>query len=68
MGMESKWIWKDGDFVRYEDATLHFLTPGLHYGIGVFEGIRCYQTKSGPAVFRLGEHIRRLLSPHHADF
>src|SRR5512141_3371774 len=60
MGMESKWIWKDGDFVRYEDATLHFLTPGLHYGIGVFEGIRCYETKSGPAVFRLPEHIRRL--------
>lgn len=59
MGMESKWIWKDGDFVRYEDATLHFLTPGLHYGIGVFEGIRCYETKSGPAVFRLAEHIRR---------
>ncbi len=59
MGMESKWIWRDGAFVRFEDATLHFLTPGLHYGIGVFEGIRCYETKSGPAVFRLAEHIRR---------
>ena len=59
MGMESKWIWRDGDFVRYEDATLHFLTPGLHYGIGVFEGIRCYETKNGPAVFRLPEHVRR---------
>jgi branched-chain amino acid aminotransferase len=59
MGMESKWIWKDGSFVRFADATLHFLTPGLHYGIGVFEGIRCYETKSGPAIFRLPEHVRR---------
>ncbi|HTS03338.1 MAG TPA: branched-chain amino acid transaminase [Thermoanaerobaculia bacterium] len=59
MGMESKWIWRDGSFVRFADATLHFLTPGLHYGIGVFEGIRCYETKAGPAVFRLADHIRR---------
>jgi branched-chain amino acid aminotransferase len=57
--MESKWIWRDGEFVPYEKATLHFLTPGLHYGIGVFEGIRCYETKGGPAVFRLPEHVRR---------
>lgn len=59
MGLESKTIWLNGEFVDYEKATLHFLTPGLHYGIGVFEGIRCYETKRGPAVFRLDEHIGR---------
>jgi branched-chain amino acid aminotransferase len=41
---------------------LHFLTPGLHYGLGVFEGIRCYQTKQGPALFRLREHIERMVA------
>src|ERR1035438_1261223 len=59
MGMESKTIWLNGEFVDYEKATLHFLTPGLHYGIGVFEGIRCYGTADGPAIFRLKEHIAR---------
>ncbi|MGZ5428945.1 MAG: aminotransferase class IV, partial [Thermoanaerobaculia bacterium] len=59
MGMESKTIWLNGEFVEYEKATLHFLTPGLHYGIGVFEGIRCYGTADGPAIFRLKEHIAR---------
>ena len=59
MAMESKTIWLNGEFVDYEKATLHFLTPGLHYGIGVFEGIRCYQTDRGPAIFRLKEHIAR---------
>src|SRR5450759_4552335 len=58
-GMESKTIWLNGEFVDYEKATLHFMTPGLHYGIGVFEGIRCYQTDRGPAIFRLDEHIAR---------
>ncbi|MGZ5382208.1 MAG: aminotransferase class IV, partial [Thermoanaerobaculia bacterium] len=57
--MESKTIWLNGEFVDYEKATLHFLTPGLHYGIGVFEGIRCYGTADGPAIFRLKEHIAR---------
>jgi branched-chain amino acid aminotransferase len=60
MGIESKFIWMNGELVPYEKATVHFLTAGLHYGAGVFEGIRCYNTDSGPAVFRLKEHIERL--------
>jgi len=61
MGFESQFIWMNGRLVRYHEATLHFLTPGLHYGVGVFEGIRCYSTATGPAVFRLQEHMQRLL-------
>ena len=60
MGMESKYIWMNGELVEFEKATLHFLTPALHYGVGVFEGIRCYETERGPAVFRLKEHTERL--------
>lgn len=60
MGMESKFIWMNGELVPFEKATLHFLTPALHYGVGVFEGIRAYDTPKGPAVFRLREHIERL--------
>jgi branched-chain amino acid aminotransferase len=59
--MKSKYIWMDGDLVPYEQATVHFLTPTLHYGTGVFEGIRCYHTSKGPGVFRLNEHLRRFL-------
>ena len=55
MSMESKYIWMDGELVEYERATIHFLTPVIHYGMGVFEGIRCYATENGPAVFRLKE-------------
>jgi len=62
MGMESKYIWMNGDLVEFEKATVHFLTTGLHYGIGVFEGIRCYATEHGPAVFRLKEHVERLVN------
>jgi branched-chain amino acid aminotransferase len=51
----------DGALVEYENATLHFLTPALHYGVGVFEGIRCYATDGGPAIFRLKEHAERLV-------
>ena len=60
MGMESKFIWINGELVPFEKATLHFLTPALHYGAAVFEGIRAYNTPKGPAVFRLREHIERL--------
>jgi branched-chain amino acid aminotransferase len=60
--MKSKYIWMDGELVEFEKATIHFLTPALHYGVGVFEGIRCYATERGPAVFRLREHIRRLVN------
>lgn len=60
MGMESKYVWMDGKLVDFEKATLHFLTPALHYGAGVFEGVRCYETEKGRAIFRLREHIERL--------
>ena len=65
MGMESKFIWMNGELVPFEKATLHFLTPALHYGAAVFEGIRAYDTPKGPAVFRLKEHIERLLDSAH---
>lgn len=53
-------IWSDGELVRWEDATVHFLSHALHYGTGVFEGIRAYNTPEGTAVFRLHEHMVRL--------
>jgi len=53
-------IWMDGELVDWEDATVHILTHTLHYGSGVFEGIRAYETAHGPAVFRLTDHIERL--------
>jgi len=61
MGMESKYIWMNGELVDFEKATVHMLTPALHYGAAVFEGIRAYNTAKGPAVFRLTEHVERLL-------
>lgn len=54
-----KWIWKNGEFIPWSDATVHVSAHGLHYGSGVFEGIRCYETGTGPAVFRLPEHLER---------
>ena len=59
---KSEWIWMNGDFVRWDEANVHVLTHGLHYGTGVFEGIRCYETDRGPAVFRHREHLERLAS------
>ena len=53
-------IWFNGELVDWEDATVHVGVHGLHYGSGVFEGIRCYETPKGPAVFRLTDHMRRL--------
>ena len=53
-------IWMDGDLVDWDDAKIHVLTHSLHYGCGVFEGIRAYATANGPAVFRLTDHIVRL--------
>jgi branched-chain amino acid aminotransferase len=61
MGMESKFIWKNGELVEFEKATVHMLTAALHYGAAVFEGIRAYKTDKGPAVFRLREHSERLI-------
>lgn len=54
-------IWMDGEFVDWDDAKVHILTPTLHYGWGVFEGIRAYETGQGPAVFQLRPHVERLL-------
>ncbi|MEU1568630.1 branched-chain amino acid transaminase [Streptomyces mirabilis] len=53
-------IWMDGKFVPWDQAQVHILTPSLHYGWGVYEGIRAYPTEQGPAVFRLREHLQRL--------
>lgn len=58
-------IWMDGEFVDWDAATIHVLNPTLHYGWGVFEGIRAYATERGPAVFRLTEHIERLFRSAH---
>ena len=65
MGMESKFIWMDGELVDFEKATVHILNPAMHYGAAIFEGIRAYNTPKGPAVFRLGEHAERLLDSAH---
>ena len=54
-------IWHNGRFIRWEEATIHVLSHVVSYGTSVFEGIRCYATPSGPAVFRLREHVRRLV-------
>jgi branched-chain amino acid aminotransferase len=53
-------IWMNGELVNWDDARIHVGAHGLHYGTGVFEGIRCYDTPKGPAVFRLGDHMQRL--------
>ena len=61
-------IWMDGHFVPWAEANVHVLTHTLHYGLGVFEGIRCYRTADGrSAVFRLGEHVRRLFESAHIN-
>lgn len=52
-------IWMDGEFVDWDEAQVHVLTHALHYGTGVFEGVRCYDTESGPAIFRLDAHLDR---------
>ncbi len=53
-------IWHNGEFIAWNDARVHVMTHALHYGTSVFEGIRCYETAKGSAVFRLSEHIRRM--------
>jgi branched-chain amino acid aminotransferase len=58
-------IWMDGEFVEWDKAHIHILTHSLHYGLGVFEGIRCYETEKGPAIFRLKEHVDRLFGSAH---
>lgn len=63
--MQSDFIWMDGELVPYDKATVHFITPTLHYGIGVFEGIRCYETPQGSAIFRLNDHLQRFIDSIH---
>ncbi|HTG00753.1 MAG TPA: branched-chain amino acid transaminase [Nitrospirota bacterium] len=58
-------IWLNGTFVKWDEAKVHVLAHTLHYGTGVFEGIRCYQTDNGSAVFRLAEHVDRLFDSAH---
>lgn len=55
-------IWHDGEFIKWNDARVHVMSHVLHYGSSVFEGIRCYSTRKGPAVFRLKEHMKRFLN------
>jgi len=59
------WIWYDGKMVPWRDATTHVLTHTLHYGMGVFEGVRAYKTSQGTAIFRLREHTDRLFNSAH---
>jgi branched-chain amino acid aminotransferase len=62
---KSEKIWMDGKLVSWDDANVHVLTHTLHYGLGVFEGIRCYETGRGSAIFRLDEHVERLFDSAH---
>lgn len=55
------WIWHDGEFVPWKEANIHVLSHSVQYGSSVFEGIRCYKTPDGPAIFRLRDHLNRLL-------
>ena len=64
MSMDDRdgWIWMDGELVPWRDAKIHVLTHSLHYGMAVFEGVRCYETQAGSAIFRLQDHTQRLLN------
>ena len=53
-------IWFDGEMIDWQDANTHLLTHTLHYGLGVFEGVRAYTTQKGPSIFRLNDHTNRL--------
>jgi branched-chain amino acid aminotransferase len=57
----TEWIWRDGAFIAWNDARIHVLSHSVQFGSSVFEGIRCYETPRGPAIFRLGDHLRRLV-------
>ncbi|MCW8944609.1 MAG: branched-chain amino acid transaminase [Sedimenticola sp.] len=59
------WIWLDGEMVPWREAKVHVLTHTLHYGLGVFEGVRAYKTEKGPAIFKLEEHTKRLFESAH---
>ena len=61
MADQSKFIWFNGKMIPWDDARIHVMSHVLHYGSGVFEGIKCYATDKGPAIFRLNDHIKRLI-------
>jgi branched-chain amino acid aminotransferase len=58
----SKWVWMNGELIPWDRATIHVSAHGLHYGSGVFEGMRCYETPAGPAVFRMRAHFKRFFA------
>ncbi len=57
---QTNWVWMNGEVVPWAGATIHVSAHTLHYGSGVFEGMRCYETEEGPAVFRMDAHLDRL--------
>jgi branched-chain amino acid aminotransferase len=59
---KTKYVWMDGNFIEWEDAKIHLMSHVIHYGTGVFEGLRCYDTPKGSAIFRLKEHTDRLFN------
>jgi branched-chain amino acid aminotransferase len=59
---ETEWIWRNGEFIAWGEARIHVLSHSVQFGSSVFEGVRCYRTPEGPAIFRLGDHLRRLLA------
>ena len=62
LNTESKFIWKNGSYEKWEDTSVHILSHTMHYGTGVFEGVRAYSTDNGPAIFRLNDHTDRLFN------
>ena len=62
LNTETKFIWKNGSYEKWEDTSVHILSHTMHYGTGVFEGVRAYSTDNGPAIFRLNDHTDRLFN------
>ena len=58
----TEWIWRDGEFIAWQDANVHVLAHSMQFGSSAFEGIRCYSTPRGPAIFRLEDHLQRLIN------
>lgn len=59
---QTPWIWRNGEFIPWADANVHVLSHAVQYGSAAFEGVRCYETPAGPAIFRLHDHLRRLVN------
>lgn len=58
----TKWIWRDGEMIAWDDAVVHVCAHSMQFGSSVFEGVRCYETPNGPAIFRLAEHLQRMIN------